>query len=168
MYPFGQKVWCTWSYLQSTLSYLTWKSLAVIGLPRLAIPSCPPAKCPQAKPSSLWETFHQDTHTGMAYLYNDVPLTSFCQCTSTGRPTDWLANSGLFTAFSHELSQIVLRHYTRNVINIIVCAITNKWMANNARKLHIWYNFWNRTMKQNGTSKTCRVIVWSVAEILVV
>ena len=22
------------------------------------------------KPSSLWETFHQDTHTGMAYLYN--------------------------------------------------------------------------------------------------
>ena len=25
---------------------------------------------PSGKPSSLWETFHQDTHTGMAYLYN--------------------------------------------------------------------------------------------------
>ena len=25
---------------------------------------------PSGKPSSLWETFHQDTHTGMSYLYN--------------------------------------------------------------------------------------------------
>ena len=25
---------------------------------------------PSGKPSSLWETFNQDTHTGMAYLYN--------------------------------------------------------------------------------------------------
>ena len=25
---------------------------------------------PSGKPSSLWETFHQDTHTGMAYLHN--------------------------------------------------------------------------------------------------
>ena len=24
---------------------------------------------PQGKPSSLWETFHQDTHTGMAYVF---------------------------------------------------------------------------------------------------
>ena len=74
---------------------------------------------------------------------------------SAGRPTGWLVNAGLFTAFSHELSQIVLRHYTRNVINIIVCAITNNWMANNAWKLHIWYNFeivqWNRTELK----KTC-------------
>ena len=95
----------------------------MIGLQRLAIPSCPPAKCPPAKrppfsldlpavivvfvdilpnwglfgiikqiyhasvgilmeclpsggwepsgkPSFLWETFHQDTPTGMAYLYS--------------------------------------------------------------------------------------------------
>ena len=30
---------------------------------------------PRGKPSSLGETFHDDTHTGMAYLYNAVPLT---------------------------------------------------------------------------------------------
>ena len=104
----------------------------MIGLQRLAIPSCPPAKrppfspdlpalivvfidtlpnwglfgiikqichasvgilmeClpsggwfslglrPRGKPSSLWETFHQDTHAGIAYLYN-VP-TSICPYT---------------------------------------------------------------------------------------
>ena len=90
-------------------------------------------------------------HMVIFTINNDVALTSFSQCTSTGEPTDWLVNSGLFTAFSHELSQIVLRHYTRNAINIVACAITNNWMANNAQKLHIWYNFLNRTMKQNGT-----------------
>ena len=90
-------------------------------------------------------------HVVIFTINNDVAQTSFSQCTSTGRPTDWLANSRLFTAFSHELSQIALRHYTQNVMNIVVCAITNNWMANNARKLHIWYNFLNRTMKQNGT-----------------
>ena len=104
----------------------------MIGLQRLAIPSCPPAKCPPAKrppfsldlpavivvfiailpnwgyvrynktniscqcgypvgmsplgrmvfpralpsgkPSSLRETFYQDTHTGMAYLYNIIQI----------------------------------------------------------------------------------------------
>ena len=107
-------------------------------------------------------------HVVIFTINNDKALTSFSQCTSTGEPTDWLVNSGLFTAFSHELSQIVLRHYTRNVIDIVVCAITNNWMANNARKLHIWYNFLNRTMKLNGTLKTCRVIMCLVAEILVV
>ena len=93
----------------------------MIGLQRLAIPSCSPAKCQPAKrppfsldlpavivvfigllpnwglfgiikqichanvcilmeclPSGGWfssvgETFHQDTHTGMAYLYNGLP-----------------------------------------------------------------------------------------------
>ena len=30
---------------------------------------CPPPP-PLGKPSSLWETFHQDTPTAMAYLYN--------------------------------------------------------------------------------------------------
>ena len=29
-----------------------------------------PRALPSGKPSSLGETFHQDTHTGMAYLYN--------------------------------------------------------------------------------------------------
>ena len=72
-------------------------------------------------------------------------------CESAGRPTGWLVNAGLFTAYSHELSQIVLWHYARNVIYIVVCAIINNWMANNARKLHIWYTFWNRTMKQDRT-----------------
>ena len=33
------------------------------------------------------------------------------------------------------LARSLLRHYTRNVINIVVCAIINNWMANNARKL---------------------------------
>ena len=28
-----------------------------------------PRGSPRGKPSSLWETFHQDTHTGMAYLF---------------------------------------------------------------------------------------------------
>ena len=91
-------------------------------------------------------------HVVIFTINNGVALTSFSQCTSTGRPTDWLVNSGLFTAFSHEVSQIVLRHYTRNVINIVVCAITNNWMAKNVRKLHIWYYFeivpWNRTKLQ--------------------
>ena len=27
---------------------------------------------PSGKPSSLWETFHHDTNTGMAYLYNAI------------------------------------------------------------------------------------------------
>ena len=72
-------------------------------------------------------------------------------CESAGRPTGWLLNAGLFTAYSHELSQIVLWHYARNVIYIVVCAIINNWMANNARKLHIWDTFSNRTMKQDGT-----------------
>ena len=35
-------------------------------LERMVLPEAPPS----GKPSSLWETFHQDTHTGMAYLYN--------------------------------------------------------------------------------------------------
>ena len=35
-------------------------------LGRMVFPRAPPL----GKPSSLWETFHQDTHTGMAYLYN--------------------------------------------------------------------------------------------------
>ena len=103
-------------------------------------------------------------HVVIFTINNDVALYSFSQCTSS----DWLVNSGLFTAFSHELSQIVLRHYTRNAINIVVCAITNNWMTNNAWNLHIWYNFlivqWNRTELK----KTCRVIMWLVAEILVV
>ena len=38
---------------------------------------------PEGKPSSLWETFHQDTHTGMAYLYNgqhfEIPLLLYAQ-----------------------------------------------------------------------------------------
>ena len=96
----------------------------MIGLQRLAIPSCPLAKCPPAKrpqfsldlpaiivvfidilpnwglfviikqichasvgilmeclpegkPSSLWGTFHQDTYTGKAYLYNDHLMDGF-------------------------------------------------------------------------------------------
>ena len=35
---------------------------------RMVFPRAPPP--PSGKPSSLWETLHQDTHTGMAYLYN--------------------------------------------------------------------------------------------------
>ena len=32
-----------------------------------------PLAPPSGKPSSLGETFNQDTHTGMAYLYISVP-----------------------------------------------------------------------------------------------
>ena len=35
-------------------------------LGRMVLPRAPPS----GKPSSHWETFHQDTHAGMAYLYN--------------------------------------------------------------------------------------------------
>ena len=35
-------------------------------LGRMVFPRAPPS----GKPSSLWETFHQNTHTGMAFLYN--------------------------------------------------------------------------------------------------
>ena len=38
-------------------------------LGRMVFPRAPPS----GKPSSLWETFHQDTHTGMAYLYKKCP-----------------------------------------------------------------------------------------------
>ena len=49
-------------------------------LGRMVFPQAPPS----GKPSSLWETFHQDTHTGMAYLYN----------TSCEDRKPWLANWG--------------------------------------------------------------------------
>ena len=39
-------------------------------LGRMVFPRAPPS----GKPSSLGETFHHDTHTGMAYLYNVVLL----------------------------------------------------------------------------------------------
>ena len=32
---------------------------------------------PEGKPSSLGETFHQDTHTGMAYLFYHIEQTQF-------------------------------------------------------------------------------------------
>ena len=90
------------------------------------------------------------THVVIFTINNDVALTSSSQCKNTGRPTGWLVNSGLFTAFSHELSQKVPRHYNRNVMNIgNEITNTSNWMANNARALYIWYNFeivpWNRT-----------------------
>ena len=39
---------------------------------------------PSGKPSSLCETFHQDTHTGIAYLYNIIPHVKIVSC-------DWLS-----------------------------------------------------------------------------
>ena len=71
-------------------------------------------------------------------------------CESAGRPTGWLVNPGLFSSFSHEISQKVLRHYIQNVMNIVVCANTHNWMANNASmEPYIWYNCetvpWNRS-----------------------
>ena len=36
-----------------------------------------PWALPSEKPSSLWETFHQDTHTGMAYLYNNISMSKY-------------------------------------------------------------------------------------------
>ena len=79
---------------------------------------------------------------------------SSSKCKSTGWPTDWLVNSGLFTAFSYELSQIVLRHYNRNIMNIVVCTIINNWMANNTWELYIWYNYFEIVPWNNEISKT--------------
>ena len=108
-------------------------------------------------------------HTTHMYLQSTMTSSSqwpLC-CESAGWPTGWLVNSGLFTAFSHELSQKVLMHYN-HMLNIVIGAITNKWMSNNARELYIWYNFeivpWNRTK----LLKLSRVIKCVVAEILVV
>ena len=36
-----------------------------------------PRALPSGKPSSLWKTFHQDTHTGMAYLFYYTEQTQF-------------------------------------------------------------------------------------------
>ena len=85
------------------------------------------------------------TRRKWSYFYNQQWRSThgdLCpQCKSNSRPTGLLVNSGLFTAFSHKLLQKVLRHYNRNVMNIVVSATTNNWMANNARELYIWYNF---------------------------
>ena len=43
-------------------------------LGRMVFPRAPPS----GKPSSLGETFHHDTHTGMAYLYNGRFYNSQC------------------------------------------------------------------------------------------
>ena len=100
----------------------------------------------------VWYNFNHIPHSTYKFDINQYHKQ---RKNSTGRPTDWLVNSGLFTSFSHELSQIVLRHYTRNVINIVVCAIINNWTANNARKLIFGIIFQSVQCNRTEPKKTC-------------
>ena len=97
--------------------------------------------------------------TRRMWSYLQSTMTSSSQwpvcCEGAGWPTGWLVNSGLFTAYSHELPQKALRHYNRNDMNIVVCAITNNFEI-------VPYN--NRTK----LLKMSRVIKRVVAEILFV
>ena len=67
-------------------------------------------------------------HAGHMVIFtinNDIALTSSSQCKSTGQSIGSWVNSGLSIKFSHEVTQKVLRHYNRNVMNIVVSTITN-------------------------------------------
>ena len=56
-----------------------------------------PRVAPEGKPSSRGETFHQDTHTGMAYLYIIIPQVKILS-------RDWLTKVGHSIMSTGEMS----------------------------------------------------------------
>ena len=100
----------TWYQTLCTLQLFIWKYssidiwIALMQSPHrdtLRIVSLPP-DLPPPIGQTMW-------CTRRTWSYLQSTMTSSSQwpvcCESVGRPTGWLVNSGLFTAFSHELSQ---------------------------------------------------------------
>ena len=86
-------------------------------LGRMVFPRAPPS----GNPSSLWETFHQDTHTGMAYLYIVVSRSTEILSIVHSR-----SNEQLIIVHSGSNEQLIIVHSRSNEQLIIVYSRSNE------------------------------------------